>query len=284
MSDIVAAAVKALSEKLGGDVLDGSAKFEIEGEGALIIDSDGVRASDDEADVTLTADAELFQDILSGDVNPTTAFMTGKSKDDQGRLPLHHACRKASPERIVRLLVRVFPRAAQVKDDQDKLALHYACQSGSSPNAIHLLLTTFPESINVKNGFGYTPLAEATSSDNGQMEPVIHILKRFKLEYNKMKRENGEHAGTERKIDDMEKRVDQLERMLQNVVSLGHELKNDLQRVRDPRLLVDKIADRLIALDGSDATDYQAPIPFSKSRSRSRSRSIGFRRNRKQTV
>jgi putative sterol carrier protein len=82
MSDIVAAAVKALSEKLGGDVLDGSAKFEIEGEGALIIDSDGVRASDDEADVTLTADAELFQDILSGDVNPTTAFMTGKLKVD----------------------------------------------------------------------------------------------------------------------------------------------------------------------------------------------------------
>lgn len=82
MSDIVAAAVKALSEKLGDGVLDGSAKFEIEGEGALIIDADGVRASDVEADVTLTADADLFQDILSGDVNPTSAFMSGKLKVD----------------------------------------------------------------------------------------------------------------------------------------------------------------------------------------------------------
>lgn len=82
MSDIVAAAVKALSEKLGDGVLDGSVKFEIEGEGALIIDADGVRASDDEADVTLTADADLFQDILSGDVNPTSAFMSGKLKVD----------------------------------------------------------------------------------------------------------------------------------------------------------------------------------------------------------
>ena len=82
MSDIVAAAVKALSEKLGDGVLDGSAKFEIEGEGALIIDADGVRASDEDADVTLTADADLFQDILSGDVNPTSAFMSGKLKVD----------------------------------------------------------------------------------------------------------------------------------------------------------------------------------------------------------
>ena len=82
MSDIVAAAVEALTAKLGDGVLDGSAKFEIEGEGALIIDGDGVRASDDDADVTLTADAELFQDILSGDVNPTSAFMSGRLKVD----------------------------------------------------------------------------------------------------------------------------------------------------------------------------------------------------------
>ena len=82
MSDIVAAAVKALSEKLGDGVLDGSAKFEIEGEGALIIDADGVRASDEDADVTLTADADLFQAILEGDMNPITAFMSGKLKVD----------------------------------------------------------------------------------------------------------------------------------------------------------------------------------------------------------
>lgn len=82
MSDIVNAAVAALTEKLGGDSFDGSAKFVIEGEGALIIDSDGVRASDDEADVTLTADAETFQSILEGDTNPTAAFMSGKLSVD----------------------------------------------------------------------------------------------------------------------------------------------------------------------------------------------------------
>ena len=38
MSDVVASAVKALNDKLGGAAFDGVAKFDIEGEGALIID------------------------------------------------------------------------------------------------------------------------------------------------------------------------------------------------------------------------------------------------------
>ena len=78
MSDIVTAAVAALTEKLGDGGFDGSAKFVIDGEGAVMIDSAGVRAADDEADVTLTADAETFQSILEGDTNPTAAFMSGK--------------------------------------------------------------------------------------------------------------------------------------------------------------------------------------------------------------
>lgn len=82
MSDIVNAAVAALNEKLGGADFDGSAKFDIEGEGAVIIDASGARASDDEADVTLSADADTFQEIMSGETNPTSAFMTGKLKVD----------------------------------------------------------------------------------------------------------------------------------------------------------------------------------------------------------
>jgi putative sterol carrier protein len=78
MSDVVTAAVAALSEKLGDDSFDASAKFAIDGEGSLIVDSDGVRAGDDETDVTLSADTETFQAILEGTLNPTNAFMSGK--------------------------------------------------------------------------------------------------------------------------------------------------------------------------------------------------------------
>ena len=56
----------------------------IEGEGAVIVDGAGVRAAteEDTADVTMTADADTFQEILSGDLNPTSAFMSGKLKLD----------------------------------------------------------------------------------------------------------------------------------------------------------------------------------------------------------
>jgi putative sterol carrier protein len=71
MSEIVSQAVVALNEKMGGAGFDGTAKFEIEGEGCVMIDSSGARASDDDAEVTLTADVETFQGIMSGDTNPT---------------------------------------------------------------------------------------------------------------------------------------------------------------------------------------------------------------------
>lgn len=76
MSDVIAAAVAVLSEKVQG--FDGVAKFVIAGEGSIVIDADGVREGDDEADVTLSADADVFKAILDGDMNPTAAFMQGK--------------------------------------------------------------------------------------------------------------------------------------------------------------------------------------------------------------
>ena len=83
MSDVVAAAVAALSEKITGP-LPGSVKFVIEDEGAVMVDEAGVRAADDEAEaeVTLTADADTFEGILNGAVNPTTAFMSGRLRVD----------------------------------------------------------------------------------------------------------------------------------------------------------------------------------------------------------
>ena len=82
MSDIVNEAISALNEKLAGADFDGTAKFEIEGEGAVMIDSSGARAADEDADVTLSADVETFQGIMDGSTNPTAAFMSGQLKVD----------------------------------------------------------------------------------------------------------------------------------------------------------------------------------------------------------
>ena len=78
MSDTLTQAAEALSEKLDAGGFDGSAKFQIEDMGAIVLDSDGVRVGDEDTDVTMSADAETFQAILSGELNPTSAFMSGK--------------------------------------------------------------------------------------------------------------------------------------------------------------------------------------------------------------
>lgn len=82
MSDVITSAVSALSDKMGDGGFAGSAKFVINGEGSIVIDGDGVRAGDDDTDVTLTADADVFQSILEGDMDPTAAFMSGKLSVD----------------------------------------------------------------------------------------------------------------------------------------------------------------------------------------------------------
>lgn len=77
MSDMVNMAVTALSERLS-DGFDGSVKFVIRDEGTMVVDGTGVRAGDQDTDCILTADADTFRSLLSGDLNPATAFMTGK--------------------------------------------------------------------------------------------------------------------------------------------------------------------------------------------------------------
>ncbi len=50
MSEVVTKAVQKLGEKI--DSFDSVAKFVITGEGAIMIDEDGVRAGDEDAEVT----------------------------------------------------------------------------------------------------------------------------------------------------------------------------------------------------------------------------------------
>jgi putative sterol carrier protein len=58
--------------------------FEIEGAGTWKVDVQDGRVSvtegGDDADCTISASEETFEKIVSGDQNPTTAYMTGKLK------------------------------------------------------------------------------------------------------------------------------------------------------------------------------------------------------------
>lgn len=82
MSEFLEQAAAELNTKMAQGGFDGTAKFAIDGIGAIMLDSGGARVADEEADVTLNADAETFQAIFDGDMNPTSAFMTGKLSVD----------------------------------------------------------------------------------------------------------------------------------------------------------------------------------------------------------
>lgn len=77
MSKVIEAAVAGLAGRLPGG-FDGVAKLVIPGEGAIMVDGAGVRAGDEDADVTLTASVQVFEDMLAGDLSAASAFMTGK--------------------------------------------------------------------------------------------------------------------------------------------------------------------------------------------------------------
>ncbi|MBM9594549.1 SCP2 sterol-binding domain-containing protein [Roseitranquillus sediminis] len=81
MSDVIDRAVSELNAKLDGG-FDNTAKFVIEDEGTVFVDESGARAGDGDAEVTLTADAETFRQIINGDLDPTAAFMQGRLKVD----------------------------------------------------------------------------------------------------------------------------------------------------------------------------------------------------------
>mgnify|MGYP001035328632 FL=1 len=60
----------------------GSVRLEMPDLCTLYVDETGAIESDQDADLTLTADSSVFFGIANGDQNPATAFMTRKLKVD----------------------------------------------------------------------------------------------------------------------------------------------------------------------------------------------------------
>jgi putative sterol carrier protein len=75
---------RANADKLAG--MSNSYLFDIEGEGQWVVDvRDGALtvsegAGEGNADATISTSGETFGEIVAGNQNPTTAYMTGKLK------------------------------------------------------------------------------------------------------------------------------------------------------------------------------------------------------------
>lgn len=82
MSDKLNAAADKLREQMGGNEIDGSIKFDVSGLGAIRLEGSEVTLDDSEADCVISADEETFEAMMTGDLDPTAAFMSGKLSID----------------------------------------------------------------------------------------------------------------------------------------------------------------------------------------------------------
>lgn len=78
MSEMLNQAVTELNRRMEGKGYDGTAMFVLTGEGSIFLDRGEARAGEGPAEVTFTASPDTFRDVLSGALNPTAAFMSGK--------------------------------------------------------------------------------------------------------------------------------------------------------------------------------------------------------------
>lgn len=82
MSEILEKARAQLESKFANANFDSSVKFVINNEGAISVNAGKVTIANDDADMTMTADAEVFEDILAGNLDGASAFMSGKLQID----------------------------------------------------------------------------------------------------------------------------------------------------------------------------------------------------------
>jgi putative sterol carrier protein len=59
---------------------DRSVKFDTGGEGVIVIDGASISTTDAPADCVIKLSLDDLESLISGDLSPTTAFMTGRIK------------------------------------------------------------------------------------------------------------------------------------------------------------------------------------------------------------
>lgn len=82
MSDRLNTAAEALRGKMDGSGFQGSVRFDMSDDGILRLEDETVTTEDGEADCTITASMATFREMFDGELDPTSAFMTGRIKID----------------------------------------------------------------------------------------------------------------------------------------------------------------------------------------------------------
>ena len=103
--------------------------------------------------------------------------------DDNGMLPLHHACKMGYSLHLIRSLIRVFPNGCMMKDDSGLIPLHHVCKNANVNNiqALKVLLDASPESFAVTSNDGESPLQFLRIVASQRDEKGMFLLHRLAL-------------------------------------------------------------------------------------------------------
>jgi putative sterol carrier protein len=67
-----------LKSRVEGGSFDGAVKFDTGPDGVIVINGNTISTTDAQADCTIKLSLSDFEDMLSGELDPMTAFMSGK--------------------------------------------------------------------------------------------------------------------------------------------------------------------------------------------------------------
>jgi len=76
----IEAIVDKIRDRVQSSDFDRSVKFDTGGDGVIVIDGASISTADAPADCTIKLSLDDLESLVSGDLSPTTAFMTGKIK------------------------------------------------------------------------------------------------------------------------------------------------------------------------------------------------------------
>jgi len=76
----VQAIMDQIKPKVESAGFERSVKFDTGADGVIVIDGATISTADQETDCTIKLSLSDLEDMISGELNPTTAFMTGKIK------------------------------------------------------------------------------------------------------------------------------------------------------------------------------------------------------------
>ncbi|QDZ02739.1 sterol-binding protein [Nitratireductor mangrovi] len=71
-----------IGERVAGAGFDKSVKFDLGEAGVIVIDGATVSTNNADADCTISMSKDDFESLVSGELDPTAAFMQGKMKVD----------------------------------------------------------------------------------------------------------------------------------------------------------------------------------------------------------